>query len=109
MTFCWGLVQVFWGLHSEFCDCAHSLPTFISPPPGCTYLCQPVDVGINKTLKSRMREKWEDWMVTGEGMVNGSAKEPTRQLVAEWAVEVYKTIPVQTVRNSWMKKGFEWF
>jgi hypothetical protein len=78
-------------------------------PPGCTYLCQPVDVGINKTLKSRMREKWEDWMVTGEGMVNGSAKEPTRQLVAEWAVEVYKTIPAQTVRNSWMKKGFEWF
>jgi len=31
--------------------------------PGCTYLCQPVDVGLNKTVKTRMREKWEDWMV----------------------------------------------
>ena len=78
-------------------------------PPGCTYLCQPVDVGINKSLKSRMREKWENWMVMGEGIVNGAAKEPTRQLVAEWVVEVYKNLPAQTVRNAWMKTGFEWY
>ena len=32
-------------------------------PAGCTYLCQPIDVGINKTIKSGMREKWEDWMI----------------------------------------------
>ena len=78
-------------------------------PPGCTYLCQPVDVGINKSIKSGMREKWENWMVAGDGIVNGVAKEPTRQLVAEWAVEVYKNLPAQTVRNAWMKSGFEWF
>ena len=29
-------------------------------PPGCTYLCQPVDIGINKSIKSKMREKWEN-------------------------------------------------
>jgi hypothetical protein len=29
-------------------------------PPGCTYLCQPVDVGVNKVIKSQMRNKWED-------------------------------------------------
>jgi hypothetical protein len=32
-----------------------------------------------------------------------------RQLVAEWVVEVYKNLPAQTVRNAWMKSGFEWF
>jgi hypothetical protein len=26
-------------------------------PPGCMYLCQPVDIGINKTIKTGMREK----------------------------------------------------
>ena len=26
-------------------------------PAGCTYLCQPIDVGINKPIKSRLRQK----------------------------------------------------
>jgi hypothetical protein len=78
-------------------------------PPGCTYLCQPVDVGINKSIKSRMREKWENWMIAGDGIVDGVAKEPSRQLVAEWVVDVYMNLPAQTVRNAWMKSGFEWF
>jgi hypothetical protein len=26
-------------------------------PLGCTYLCQPIDIGINKSFKSRMCEK----------------------------------------------------
>ena len=76
---------------------------------GCTYLCQPVDIGINKFIKSRMHEKWENWMVVGDGIVNGVAKELTRQLVAEWVVDVYKNLPAQTVQNAWMKSGFEWF
>ena len=80
-------------------------------PAGCTYLCQPVDVGINKSIKTRMREKWENWMITGDGIVNDVAKEPSRRLVAEWLVDVYMNLPGQTetVRNAWMKMGFEWF
>ena len=78
-------------------------------PAGCTYLCQPVDVGINKTIKTGMREKWEDWMMDGEGIVNGIAKEPSRKMVAEWLLDVYKGIPHETGRNAWMKKGYEWF
>jgi hypothetical protein len=78
-------------------------------PPGCTYLCQPVDVGINKLIKSRMQEKWENWMVVGDGIVNGIAKEPMRQLVAEWVVDVYMKLPAQTVQYAWMKSGFERF
>ena len=64
---------------------------------------------ITKAIKSRMREKWENWMVAGDVIVNGVAKELTRQLVAEWMVEVYKNLAAQTLRNAWMKGGFEWF
>jgi hypothetical protein len=78
-------------------------------PAGCTYLCQPVDVGINKTIKTVIREKWEDWMLDGDGLVNGVAKEPTRKIVAEWVLEAYNSIPKQTARNAWLKKEFEWF
>ena len=28
-------------------------------PAGCTYLCQPVDVGINRPIKKEMTEQWE--------------------------------------------------
>ena len=58
---------------------------------------------------SGMREKWEDWMMEGSGIVDGAAKEPSRKLVAEWIVEVYSSVPQEIGRNAWMKKGFEWF
>jgi hypothetical protein len=45
-------------------------------PAGCTYLCQPVDMGLNKSIKCRMREKWEDWLLEGDEIVNGLAKVP---------------------------------
>ena len=78
-------------------------------PAGCMYLCQHVDVGINKSIKTMMRGKWEDWMLDGDGLLNGVAKEPSRKMVAKWLLYVYKNIPGQTARNAWMKKGYEWF
>jgi len=78
-------------------------------PAGCTYLCQPVDVRINKSIKKGMREKWEDWMLDGEGIVNGVAMETSRKMVAEWLLDVYKNIPSKIARNSWMKWGYNWF
>jgi hypothetical protein len=48
-------------------------------------------------------------MIEGDGIVDSAAKEPSRKLVAEWLLGVYKNIPGQTVRNAWMKKGFKWF
>jgi hypothetical protein len=77
-------------------------------PAGSTYLCQPIDVGINKTIKSRMRDKWEDWMTDGKGIVDGAAKKLSRKLVAEWVLDVYNNFPAQTARNAWMKQGYEW-
>ncbi len=77
-------------------------------PAGCTYLCQPIDVGINKPIKCRLRGKWENRMVDGEGIVDGGAKEPTRKMIAEWLVEVYNNIPEEMGQNAWKKMGYEW-
>ncbi len=78
-------------------------------PAGCTYLCQPIDIGINKPIKCRLREKWEQWMTEGEGVTDGKAREPSRQMVAEWLVDVYSKLPVEIGNNSWKKAGFKWF
>ena len=77
-------------------------------PAGCTYLCQPVDVGINRSIKKEMTEQWEDWMINGGGVDGGIAKTPTRRQVAEWIVGSYKNISKQTVRNAWKKEGYQW-
>jgi hypothetical protein len=76
---------------------------------GCTYLCQPVDVSLNKSIKCGMWEKWEDRMLEGDGIVNGVAKEPSWKQVAEWLLDVYNNIPRETGRNAGWKKGYEWF
>ena len=44
-------------------------------PGGCTYLCQPVDVGVNKPFKKLIRDKWEQWMIS-EGIVHGTTSPP---------------------------------
>ena len=56
---------------------------------GLTYLCQPIDVRINKPIKTRLHEKWEDWMTDGEGIADYVVKESSRKMVAEWLVVTY--------------------
>ena len=48
-------------------------------------------------------------MLDGKGIVNGVAKEPSRKMVAEWLLVVYKNIPNKIGWNAWMKKCYEWF
>ncbi len=78
-------------------------------PGGCTWLCQPVDVGINRPIKKEMTEQWEKWMYDGGGVVDSVAKEPTRKLVAEWIIGTYRNISEETGKNAWKKTGYEWF
>jgi hypothetical protein len=78
-------------------------------PAGCTYLCQPINVGINKPIKTRLRELWEVWMTDGGGIVDQSAKEPSRKMVAEWLIDVCRKMPAVIGRNAWRKEVYEWF
>jgi hypothetical protein len=32
-------------------------------PGGCTSLCKPVDIGLNKPFKHQSRQQWEHWMI----------------------------------------------
>ena len=69
-------------------------------PAGCMYLCQPIDIRINRPVKSHLHQKWEGWMVEGDGIVDGFAKEPSCKMVAEWVVQVYDSIPEEIGQNA---------
>jgi hypothetical protein len=74
-------------------------------PAGCTYLCQPVDVGINRPIKHQMALLWEEWMVN-ENL--GKNLSPPRKLIAEWIIATLKSIDETVIKNAWRKKGYEW-
>ena len=60
---------------------------------GCTSLCQPVDVGINRSLKANIHKDGEDWMLSS-GISVSMTKPPTRKLSDEWLMKAYNNVVV---------------
>jgi hypothetical protein len=77
-------------------------------PGGCTSLCQPVDIGVNKPFKNRIRDQWEDWMID-EGLVNGTTSPPTREDIVRWTRNAHANLPSQMVKNAWRHGDYSWF
>ena len=77
-------------------------------PGGCTGLCQPVDVGIGKPLKNRVKNDFEHWMMEQDSDMT-KLKAPTREVIAEWVVRAFEDIPGQMVKNSWRHHPFSYF
>ena len=77
-------------------------------PAGCTFTCQPIDVGIGKPIKDRMRAKWISWVQELEDF-DTSKIQARRQQIAQWLDESWEELPANIVRNSWRKTGFSYF
>ena len=75
---------------------------------GCTYLCQPVDISINKPYKKHLRMRWECWMMA-EGLINGTTCPPTRKDITQWGLYAKNKISVETAKNSWRHGEYSWF
>ena len=55
-------------------------------PGGCTSLCHPVDVRINRSQKANIHEDWENLMLD-LGMIASLTEPPTRKLIVEWVMK----------------------
>ena len=67
-------------------------------PAGCTSFCQPVDVGINRSLRVIIHKDWEDWIL-GLGMSISATKPPTRKSIVE-LMKAYNNISEEVVNIS---------
>ena len=76
-------------------------------PGGCTALAQPIDVGIGKPLKVRIRHRFEEWLETQNPQEK--IKPPSRVLLSEWIISSLKDIGNHIARNSWRSQGFKYF
>jgi hypothetical protein len=77
-------------------------------PGGCTSLCQPVDVGVNKPFKNRIREQWQMWMIQ-EGIIHGTTTPPSREDIMQWSLAAMESLPETFVRNAWRHGDYTWF
>ena len=77
-------------------------------PGGCTSLCQPVDIGINKRFKAFLHKAWEKWMID-KGIRCGTTSPPTRVLIAKWAAYAKDQIKETHIRNTWRHEPYSWF
>ena len=77
-------------------------------PGGFTYLCQPVDVGVNKPFKKLICDKWEQGMIS-EGIVHGTTSPPMRKQIAQWTLHAKSRINPEIIQNSWRHGAYSWF
>ncbi|KAI2490887.1 DDE superfamily endonuclease [Fragilaria crotonensis] len=78
-------------------------------PGGCTSLCQPVDIGVNKPFKNRLHSEWEKWMIL-EGLEHGTTSPPTRADIIRWCRFAMNDLPEQImVKNVWRHAEYSSF
>lgn len=76
-------------------------------PGGMTSLLQPCDVTWNKPLKDRVREKWGQWLDSGEQEFTrtGKRRKARYDTVATWIVEAWRDLPGDVVKQSFRSCG----
>ncbi|GFS70289.1 hypothetical protein TNCV_1067621 [Trichonephila clavipes] len=73
-------------------------------PGGLTKL-QPLDVGINRSFKSKVRKLWEQWMSDGEKNYTktGKLKRASYENVSCWVLKAWNDVAETTVKNAFRK------
>ena len=77
-------------------------------PGGCTSLCQPVDVGVNKPFKNKVRGFWQTWMLD-TGVMVALTTPPTRERVAQWCIDGLRHISEEIIQHSWTHGEYSYF
>jgi hypothetical protein len=78
-------------------------------PGGCTSLCQPLNIGVNKPLMHHLHDLWEEWM-TDMLDKEGEICDATCKEGAEWMAVVYWQMKGSKIlTNVWWKTRYDWF
>lgn len=70
-------------------------------PGGSTSKIQPMDVGVNKPFKDRLKTSWVLHMTS-----ENAEKEISRQMLSHWIAESFNGISEDSIKTTFRKCGF---
>lgn len=68
---------------------------------------QPIDVGIGKPFKDRLKRQWNEWIRSLDA--NSRIPIASRSMVIEWVVDSWETITPEIAQNAWRKSDLSYF
>ena len=83
-------------------------PLLYMIPPHYTGLLQPCDVGINKSLKDRLKEAASDWRRDKHSFLGPGRKlpSPNRKDILLWLRKIWREFSVSIVRYLFVGSGY---
>ena len=86
-----------------------TIPAMI--PGGLTKKVQVLDISVNKSFKSKLRSRWEGWMINGykEYTTSGIMKRASYEEIVGWIFEAWKEITVKTIKNGFLKTDINFY
>ena len=73
-------------------------------PGGCTSLLQPLDVSINKPMKDRARQLWQEYMLQMSD-TDTPTKSPSKQQILDWIVAAQEQVNQDMICKSFLVTG----
>ena len=83
----------------------------LSLAPNTTCTCQPVDDGIGGTIKGKIKQYFNEWILDSleatedfvsydEKKKKHRVKSPSKELIVQWILKAYEEINAETIRKS---------
>uniref|UniRef100_A0A669DWZ2 HTH CENPB-type domain-containing protein n=1 Tax=Oreochromis niloticus TaxID=8128 RepID=A0A669DWZ2_ORENI len=76
-------------------------------PGGLTKELQPLDIGVNRPFKVRLRAAWERWMTDGDHSFtkSGRQRRASYATICQWIVDAWANMSAGTVVRAFAKAG----